>query len=165
MCIDEYDFELSGFSDSDWVGNPDDTRSTSGYAFHIGSRVVSWSSKKQPIVSLSSTEAEYKALCTATCEAIWLRRILEDVGEKQKVPTIIQCDNQSSIKLANNPVYHARSKHIETHYHFVREKIQSNEIDVLYCNTNDNVADIFTKPLGKAKFVICRDKIGVVKVV
>jgi hypothetical protein len=79
--------------------------------------------KKQPTVSLSSTEAEYKALCTATCEAIWLRRILEDVGEKQKVPTIIQCDNQSSIKLANNPVYHARSKHIETHYHFVREKI------------------------------------------
>jgi hypothetical protein len=126
---------------------------------------VSLSSKKQPTVSLSSIEAKYKALCSATCEAILLRRILEDVGEKQKVPTIIQCDNQRSIKLANNPVYHARSKHIETHYHFVREKIQSNEIDVLYCNTNDNVVDIFTKPLGKAKFVICRDKIGVVKVV
>ena len=70
-----------------------------------------------------------------------------------------------SIKLANNPVYHARSKHIETHYHFVREKIQSNEIDALYYNTNDTAADIFTKPLGKAKFVICRDKIGIVKVV
>jgi hypothetical protein len=84
---------------------------------------MSWSSKKQPIVSLSSTEAEYKALCSATCEAIWLRKILEDVGEKQKVPTVIKCDNQSSIKLANNPVYHARSKHIETQHHFVREKI------------------------------------------
>jgi hypothetical protein len=161
----DFDVELTGFSDSDWAGDPDDMKSTIGYAYSIGSGIVSWSSKKQPTVSLSSTEAEYKTLCTATCEAIWLKRILEDVGEKQKVPTIIQYDNQSSIKLANNPVYHARSKHIETHYNFVREKIQSNEIDVLYCNTNDNAADIFTKPLRKAKFVICRDKIGVVKVV
>ena len=119
----DFDVELTGFSDSDWVGDLDDMKSTTGYAFSIGSGIVSWRSKKQPTVSLSSTEAEYKALCTATCEAIWLRRILEDVGEKQKVPTIIQCDNQSSIKLANNLVYHARSKHIETHYHFVREKI------------------------------------------
>ena len=121
---------------------------------------MSWSSKKQPMVSFSSTEDEYKTLCSATYEEIWLR-ILEDVGEKKKVPTIIKFDNQSSIKLANSPVYHARSKHSETHYHFVRENIQSNEIDVLYCNTNDNVVDIFTKPLGKAKFVIYRDIIGI----
>jgi hypothetical protein len=134
---------------------------TIGNAFIIGSGIMSWSSKKQPMVSFSSTEVEYKALCSATCEEIWLRRILEDVGENKKVPTIIKCDNQSSIKLENNPVYHARSKHIETHYHFVRENIQSNEIDVLYCNTNDNVVDIFTKPLGKAKFVIYRDIIGI----
>jgi hypothetical protein len=145
--IKSFNMKLTGYSDSDWAGDPDDRKSTTGYAFKIGSRIVSWSNKKQPIVSLSSTEVEYKALCSATCEAIWLRWILEDVGEEQKVPTIIKCDNQSSIKLENNPVYHAKSKHIETHHHFVREKIQSKEIDLVYCNTNDNVADIFTKPL------------------
>ena len=95
----DFDVELIGFSDSDWAGDPNDRNSTIGYAFSIGSGIVTWSSKKQPTVSLSSTEAEYKSLCTTICEAIWLRRILEDVGEKQKVPTIIQCDNQSSIKL------------------------------------------------------------------
>ena len=111
---------MAGYFDFDLEGNPDDRKSTSGYAFNIGSGVISWSSKKQPTVSLSSTEAEYKALTSATCEAIWLRRILEDVGTQQKQATRIECDNQSSIKLAYNPVYHARSKHIELQHHFVR---------------------------------------------
>eukprot|EP00253_Pinus_taeda_P025555 PITA_25555 len=86
MYTDEFDVELAGYSDSDWAGNPDDRKSTTGYMFNIGSGPISWSSKKQPTVSLSSTEAEYKALCSATCEAIWLRRILEDVGETQQAP-------------------------------------------------------------------------------
>jgi hypothetical protein len=155
--------ELTGYSNFDWVGDLDDRKSTTGYAFSIGSRIVSWSSKKQPIVSLSSTEVEYKALCSATCEAIWLRCILEDMGERKGVPTTIKCDNQSSMKLENNPIYHARSKHIETQHHFVREKIQSKEIDLMYCNTNENMDDIFTKPLGKTKFVICRDMLGIIE--
>lgn len=98
------------------MGRPDldDHKSTTGYAFSIGSGVVSWRSKKQSTVSLSSTKAEYKALCNATCEGVWLRQILEDMGQKQEGPTPIKCDNQSTIKLENNPVYHARSKHIET---------------------------------------------------
>ena len=104
---------MTGYSDSDWAGNPDDRKSTSGYAFNIGSGVVSWSSKKQPTISLSSTEEEYKALCSATCEVVWLRRILEDVGNKPMKPTVIKCDNQSTIKLAHNPICHARTKHIE----------------------------------------------------
>jgi hypothetical protein len=79
---DASDVELIGYSDSDWAGNKDDQRSTSGYAFSIRSRVVSWSSKKQPTVSFSSTEAEYKALCAATCEVVWLRRLLQYVGEE-----------------------------------------------------------------------------------
>ena len=89
--------------------------------------VISWSSKKHTTVSLWSTETKYKALTSATCESIWLRRILEDVGTQQKQATRIQCDNQSSIKLAHNPVYHARSKHIELQHHFMREKIESAE--------------------------------------
>ena len=110
MYTDESDVALTIFSDSDWARNPDDGRSTSGYAFHIGSGVVSWSSKKQPTVSLSSTEFEYKALTNATCEAIWLQRILADLEEEQSGSTCIHCDNQSAIKLAHNPIYHARSK-------------------------------------------------------
>ena len=110
---DAFDVELIGHSNLDWDGDPNDRKSTIGYAFNISSGIVTWSSKKQPTISLSSTKAEYKALCSATCEAIWLRRILEDVGEDKKEPMIIKCDNQRSIKLANNLVYLARSKHIE----------------------------------------------------
>lgn len=155
--------ELTGHSDSDWARNPDDRKSTTGYVFNIGSRAISWSSKKQATVSFSSTEAEYKTLCSGTCEAIWLRRILEDVGEGQQEPRVIRCDNESTIKLGNSPVCHARSKHIDTQYHFVREKVQSKEISLIYCNTNENVTDIFTKPLGKAKFDFCRSKLYVVE--
>jgi transposase InsO family protein len=163
LYTDKFDVQLAGFSDSDWAGNPDDRRSTTGYAFNIGSGVVSWSSKKQPTVSLSSTEAEYKAMASATCEAVWLRRILEDVGEKQTEPTKVYCDNQSAVKLAHNPIYHARTKHIELQHHFVREKIESKEIALMYCNTSDNVADIFTKPVGKIHFEVLRQKLGVVE--
>lgn len=124
---------------------------------------MSWSSEKQRTVSLSSTKAEYKALCNVTCEEIWLQQIHEDIGEKQKIPTIIKCDNQSSIKLSNNPGYLARSKHIEIQHHFVREEMQSKEIDLVYCNTNENVANIFTKPLAKAKFEAFRNQLGVVE--
>ena len=163
MYADNCDVELTGYSNLDQVGDIDDRKSTSRYVFNIGSGVMSWSSKKQPTVSVSSIEVEYKALCNATCEVVWLRRILEDIGNKQIKPTILKCDNQSFIKLAHNPIYHARTKHIEIQHHFVREKIQSKEIDLVYCNTTDNVTDIFTKPLGKINIEKCRKQLGVVE--
>ena len=119
MYADNCNVELIGYSDSDWARDIDDRKSTSGYAFNIGSGVVPWSNKKQSIVSLSSTETKYKALCNATCEVVWLRRILEDIDKKQINPTILKCDNQNTIKLAHNPIYHARTKHIEIQHHFV----------------------------------------------
>ena len=139
----------------------DDRRSITGYAFSIGSGVIAWSSKKQSTVALSSCEAEYQALCVATCEAICLRRLLNDAGEEQKESTIIKTDNQSTIKLAYNPVFHKNTKHIDTQFHFVREKLQSKEILVEYCKTSDNMADIFTKPLGRVKFELFRRMLGV----
>ena len=160
MQSDEFDVDLTYFSDLDWSGNTDDRISTSGYAFHIGSGVVSWSINKHPIVSLSSIESEYKSLTSATCEVVWLQRILADVEEDKNDPTWIQCDNQSSIILSHNPIYHVRLKHIELQHHFVREKIESNKIGLIFCNTNDNVVDIFTKPLGKVKFEVFRSKLG-----
>eukprot|EP00253_Pinus_taeda_P015059 PITA_15059 len=106
--------ETFGFSDLDWAGNLDNRKSITGYAFNIGSRVIAWSSKKQSIEALSSCEAEYQALCVATCEAIWLRRLLNDARKEQKNSTSIKSDNQSTIKLAHNPVLHKNTKHIDT---------------------------------------------------
>ena len=118
-----FDVEMMGYSDSDWAGNPDYQRSTIGYDFGIRSGIVSWSSKKKHIVYFSSTEEEYKSLCKTTCEVVWLRRLLQDVGEEQKKVTIIKCDNQSSIKLANNSVCNSRTKHVDTQFHFIQQKM------------------------------------------
>jgi hypothetical protein len=109
---------------------------------------------------VSSIEAEYKVVCAETCEVVWLRRLLQDVGEEQKELKMIKCDNQISIKMTNNSIYHAKTKHVDTQFHFVREKLQSNEIDIMYCNTCENTADIFTKPLGKIKFELFREMLG-----
>jgi hypothetical protein len=140
--------QLAGYTNADWAGNAVDRRCTSGYAFSIGSAVVAWSSKKQPTVALSSTEAEYRGAAVATCEAIWLKRLLKDLHKEMSDPTVIYCDNLSSIQLAKNLVFHARTKHIEVHYHFVRERVLSCEVELQYVPTDWQTADIFTKPLG-----------------
>lgn len=114
LYTDIYDVTLAGYSDSIWASNLDDHRSITGYAFSIGSGIISWISKKQSIVALSSCEEEYQALCAATCEAIWLRRLLSDAGEGQKEATSIRIDNQSTIKLTYNPIFHKNTEHIET---------------------------------------------------
>jgi hypothetical protein len=152
---------LTHYSHFDWPDNLDDQRSTTGYAFGIGSRVVSWGSKKQPTVSLSSTKAEYKSLCATTCEDVWLRRLLQDDGEERKEPMMIKFDNQSSINIAKNPIFHARTNNVDARFHFVREDLQSNEIALMYCNTSETVSHIFTKPPGKIKFELFREMLGV----
>eukprot|EP00253_Pinus_taeda_P017652 PITA_17652 len=161
IYTDSFDVRLAGFANSDWVGNVDDHRSITGYGFSLRSGAITWSSKKQNTVSLSSIEGEYQAMCAAMCEAVWLQRLLQDVGEEQTIATTIICDNQNSIKLANNPVFHKNTKHIDTQFHFVREKVQSKEIHLEYCNTCDNVVDTFIKPLGKVKFQMFREMLGI----
>jgi hypothetical protein len=131
--------------------------------FSFRSGVVSWSSKKQPTVALSSTEAEYRGVTIAACEVVWLQKLLSDLGQSVDV-LVIYCDNISSILLANNPVYHARTKHIEVHYHFIREKVLAKEIDLIHVSTEDQVADIFTKALGTDKLKKFRKMLGVPEV-
>ena len=123
--------QLTGYSDADYAGDLDDRHSTSGNVFLMSCGSISWLSKKQPVVTLSTTEAEYIALNTATQEAVWLRQLLLDFGVQQDQATTIMEDNQGAIFIAKNPVTHARSKHIDVRYHYIREALRDGTIDLL----------------------------------
>ncbi|KAM1852115.1 hypothetical protein ACFX13_016080 [Malus domestica] len=122
-----------------------------------------WMSKKQPIVTLSTCEAEYVAVTSCVCHAIWLRNLLKELSMPQEEPTEIYVDNKSAIALAKNPVFHDRSKHIDTRYHYIRECIARKDVPVEYVKSQDQVADIFTKPLKQEDFVRLRNSIGVTR--
>ena len=139
--------ELIGYSDSDWAGSYDDRKSTTGFVFYFGEATFTWSSKKQRIVALSSCEAEYIAASSSVCHAIWLRRLLQELHMPQEKSTKIYVDNKSTIALAKNPVYHERSKHIDTRFHFIRDHIKNKEVEIHHVKTSEQVADILTKPL------------------
>eukprot|EP00253_Pinus_taeda_P025571 PITA_25571 len=112
-------------TDSDWAGSVYDRKSTSGYVFHMGSGAISWASKKQSIVALSTAEAEYVAATAAACQAVWMRRILRSLGQEQGKATVIFCDNSSAIALSKNSVFHKRTKHIDTRFHYIRELVNN----------------------------------------
>ncbi|MCO5593259.1 hypothetical protein L7F22_047266 [Adiantum nelumboides] len=128
--------------------------------FSFGSGVVTWSSKKQPTVALLSTEAEYKGGAVAACEVAWLEMLLQDLDIQVQDPVVIYCDNLSSIQLAQNPMFHARTKHIEVHYHFIRERVLDGDINLAYIGTEDKAADLFTKALGAEKLRRFRGMLG-----
>jgi hypothetical protein len=142
-----------GYSDSDWAGDADTRRSTSGYSFFVAGGLVSWKSKRQPIVTLSSTEAEYTALTEALREAAWLRGLLSELGfDKASLqPLLIFEDNQSTIQLATNHANSNRTKHIDVRNHYCRQEYTSGYIDIQYVPTDLQVADGFTKPLKSTK--------------
>ncbi len=142
---------MHGYIDVDWAGSISNKRSTSDFMFSFGNDVITWSSKKQPTVALSSTEAEYRGAAMAACEVAWLRKLLGDLGLHVDRHVVIYCDNLSSIQLARNPVFHARTKHIEVHYHFITEKVLAGEIDLTYVSIEYQVVDIFSKVLGAEK--------------
>lgn len=156
-------FRLFGFSDSDWGGDVNDRKSTTGFVFFMGTAVFAWSSKKQAIVTLSTCEAEYVAAASCVCHAIWLRRMLKSLKFVQDGATNVFVDNKSAIALAKNPVFHDRSKHIDTKYHFIRECIGRKEIQLKHVPSKDQVADIFTKPLKFEDFSRLRAVLGVTK--
>ena len=151
---------LVGFTDSDYVGDLND-RSTSCSVFMMSSGIVSWSSRKQQVVTLYTTEAEFIVAATSACQAIWMRRILKELHFQQHEPTIIYCDNSSAIKLLKNLVLHGRSKHIDVRYHFLCDLTNEGIIDLVHCRSEDQVADIMTKPLKLNAFEKLRGLLGV----
>nr|XP_034931745.1 uncharacterized protein LOC118062152 [Populus alba] len=152
---------MIGFLDSDYAGSLDDRKSTSGLVFMLNFGAVSWSSKKQQIVALSTTEAEFVAAASTSSQAIWLRRLLEFLhNNQQQGPTLIYYDNMSTIKLSKNPVLHRRSKHIDVRFHFLRDLCKEGVIDLVFCKSEDQIADILTKPLKPAIFVKLRNLLG-----
>lgn len=138
---------LVGYSDSDWGGDLDDRKSTTGFVFFMGNTAFTWFSKKQPIVTLSTCEAEYVAASSCVCHAIWLKELLKEIHLHHDEVIKICVDNKSAIALAKNPVHHERSKHIDTRFHFIRDHVKKKEIELTYVKSSDQVADIFTKPL------------------
>ena len=156
-------FKLVGYIDSDWAGNIDDRKSTTGFVFFMGDTTFTWLSKKQLIITLSTCEAEYVAGTACICHAIWLRNMLKELSMSQINPTEICVDNKSAIALAKNPVFHDRSKHIDTRYHFIRECATSKQVQLKYVRSQDQIADIFTKPLKTKDFARLRHSLEIIK--
>mgnify|MGYP002776928589 CR=1 FL=1 len=148
---------LEGFTDSDMSGDVDSSRSTSGYMMTYAWRVVSWQSRLQKVVALSTTEAEYMGVVEARKELIWMRSFLSDVGMKQG-EFLLHCDSHSATHLAKKAAYHSQTKHIQRMYHWLREKVDEGEFTLVKIHTDDNGSDMLTKNLPMDRLRVCRQK-------
>ena len=157
--------DFIGYSDADWAGDLDDRMSTSGYVFKLSGAAVSWRSKKQSCVSLSTAEAEYMALASAAQEAVWMQRLQNDLNEASVKSTLIYEDNQSTLCMAKNPQYHGRAKYIDIKFYYIREQVEKKAIQLEYCESKNMVADMLTKALLSSQFVKLREMLRVRKIV
>ena len=151
---------LCGYTDSSFANCVDTRKSVSGYCFSLGSGLVSWAARKQKTVSTSTCESEYVAASDASKEAVWLRRLLLGLLHPQVKATPLRCDNNGALVLTGDPSFHARVKHIDIKYHYIRELVEANILKVDYVHTKSNIADVFTKPLSLQPFLVMRDRMG-----
>jgi transposase InsO family protein len=151
---------VCAYSDADWAGCPIDRRSTTGYFTFVGGNLVTWKSKKQNVVSRSSAESEFRGMANATCELLWLRKLLTELGFEPKSEMQLFCDNKASIDMAHNPVQHDRTKHVEIDRHFIKEKLENKIISMPFVRSNEQLADILTKPVISKIFIETVNKLG-----
>ncbi|KAH9687883.1 Integrase catalytic domain-containing protein [Citrus sinensis] len=149
------------YSDADWGSDPDDRRSTSGYCIYLGDNLISWSSKKQTVVSKSSAESEYRAMALASAEITWICSLLKELGVRLNCTPMLLTDSTSAAAIATNPVLHSKTKHIEINIHFFRDKVEKKEIEITFVSSSDQTADVLTKPLTYSKFSFFRNKLKV----
>ncbi|MCO5552235.1 hypothetical protein L7F22_005747 [Adiantum nelumboides] len=151
ICYGSQELSVMGYTDSDYAGDLDNRRCTLGYVFTMAGGVVSWRSRLQTCVTQSTTEAEYVAASEACKEAIWLGRLVTNLGIKEETP-MLHCDSQSAIQLARNPVYHSKTKHVDVKYHFIREMVEDKQVQLVKIHTTDNPADLLTKGLPRESY-------------
>ena len=153
------DLGVMAMTDSDWASDSVNRRSQTGYFIKLANGVFSWQSRQQKTVALSSTEAEYMALSDCSRQVVWIKMLFKEIG--YKLGTLPVCsDNQGAIFIGSNPVTERRSKHIDIRYHYVRDLVEQKEVAIFYIPSDDNPADLFTKNLGRVKFLKFRNLLG-----
>lgn len=161
-CKSDQGIKIYSYSDADFAGDDRTRKSTSGCIVKLGHDLITWSSRKQPSVALSTTESEFIAACNTVQEIIWVHRLITDlIGDKLQKISTLYVDNQSAIKLIKNPQFHCKTKHIDIKYKFIREKYRTNLFDLHYICSKDQEADILTKALPRETFQRLRNQIGV----
>ena len=156
--------KIEGYTDADWAGNIMDRKSTSGYFTFVGGNLVTWRSKKQNVVALSSAEAEFRGMVKGICELLWLRKMINELELGTENEMKLYCDNKAAIDISHNPVQHDRTKHIEVDRHFIKEKLDSHVISLPFVRSTEQVADILTKAVATKPFEEMLEKIGMVDI-
>lgn len=153
--------ETQVYTDADWAGDKGNRRSTSGYFTLVGGNLVTWRSKKRKVVALSSAEAEFRGIARGLAEALWIRKLLKEIGYPPTQTSKIMCDNQAAIQISENPVQHDRTKHVEVDRHFIKEKLENGMIELPFVRSEDQLADILTKAVNEKVFMHCLGKLNI----